>query len=103
MPHYFLGFARNDAAGHLAACCQMAPIQCRARRLLEALRNGNQLRESLQASLHPEQTEGFGGIMKFDLLYEMETPRPWNERSEYNIYWQALEQIELADRLGFNF
>ncbi len=41
--------------------------------------------------------------MQFGLLYEMETPRPWNERSEYNIYWQALEQIELADRLGFNF
>src|SRR5215470_17858861 len=44
-----------------------------------------------------------GGIMRFGLLYEMEMPRPWNERSEYNIYWQALEQIELADRLGFNF
>ncbi len=40
--------------------------------------------------------------MKFGLLYEMETPRPWNERSEYNIYWQALEQIELADRIGFD-
>jgi alkanesulfonate monooxygenase SsuD/methylene tetrahydromethanopterin reductase-like flavin-dependent oxidoreductase (luciferase family) len=40
--------------------------------------------------------------MKFGLLYEMETPRPWNERSEYNIYWQALEQIELADQVGFD-
>jgi alkanesulfonate monooxygenase SsuD/methylene tetrahydromethanopterin reductase-like flavin-dependent oxidoreductase (luciferase family) len=42
-------------------------------------------------------------IMRFGLLYEMETPRPWNERSEYNIYWQALEQIELADRVGFDY
>ncbi len=41
--------------------------------------------------------------MRFGLLYEMEMPRPWNERSEYNIYWQALEQIELGDRLGFDF
>ncbi len=41
--------------------------------------------------------------MKFGLLYEMETPRPWTERSEYNIYWQALEQIEAADRLGFDY
>jgi alkanesulfonate monooxygenase SsuD/methylene tetrahydromethanopterin reductase-like flavin-dependent oxidoreductase (luciferase family) len=41
--------------------------------------------------------------MRFGLLYEMETPRPWNERSEYNIYWQALEQIELADRVGFEY
>ncbi len=40
--------------------------------------------------------------MKFGLLYEMETPRPWHDRSEYNIYWEALAQIELADRLGFD-
>jgi alkanesulfonate monooxygenase SsuD/methylene tetrahydromethanopterin reductase-like flavin-dependent oxidoreductase (luciferase family) len=40
--------------------------------------------------------------MKFGLLYEMETPRPWHERSEYNIYWEALAQIELADRVGFD-
>src|SRR3977135_809192 len=41
--------------------------------------------------------------MKFGLLYEMETPRPWHERSEYNIYWEALAQIELADRVGFDY
>ena len=37
--------------------------------------------------------------MKFGILYEMETPRPWHERSEYNVYWEALAQIELADRI----
>ena len=41
--------------------------------------------------------------MRFGLLYEMEMPRPWHDRSEYDIYWQALEQIELGDRLGFDF
>src|SRR5882724_5699542 len=41
--------------------------------------------------------------MKFGLLYEMETPRPWHERSEYNTYWEALAQIELADRLGYDY
>lgn len=41
--------------------------------------------------------------MKFSLLYEMETPRPWHALSEYNIYWEALAQIELADRLGFDY
>jgi alkanesulfonate monooxygenase SsuD/methylene tetrahydromethanopterin reductase-like flavin-dependent oxidoreductase (luciferase family) len=41
--------------------------------------------------------------MKFGLLYEMETPRPWNALSEYNIYWQALAQIELADRIGIDY
>jgi alkanesulfonate monooxygenase SsuD/methylene tetrahydromethanopterin reductase-like flavin-dependent oxidoreductase (luciferase family) len=41
--------------------------------------------------------------MKFGMLYEMETPRPWNALSEYNIYWQALAQIELADRIGIDY
>jgi len=41
--------------------------------------------------------------MKFGLLYEMETPRPWHEKSEYNVYWEALAQIELADRIGMDY
>jgi alkanesulfonate monooxygenase SsuD/methylene tetrahydromethanopterin reductase-like flavin-dependent oxidoreductase (luciferase family) len=41
--------------------------------------------------------------MKFGMLYEMETPRPWHALSEYNTYWEALAQIELADRLGFDY
>jgi alkanesulfonate monooxygenase SsuD/methylene tetrahydromethanopterin reductase-like flavin-dependent oxidoreductase (luciferase family) len=38
--------------------------------------------------------------MKFGLLYEMETPKP---KSEYNTYWEALAQIELADRVGIDY
>ncbi|HXG17731.1 MAG TPA: LLM class flavin-dependent oxidoreductase [Methylomirabilota bacterium] len=41
--------------------------------------------------------------MKFGMLYEMETPRPWHALSEYNTYWEALAQIELADRVGFDY
>jgi alkanesulfonate monooxygenase SsuD/methylene tetrahydromethanopterin reductase-like flavin-dependent oxidoreductase (luciferase family) len=33
----------------------------------------------------------------------METPRPWHALSEYNIYWEALAQIELADRIGIDY
>jgi alkanesulfonate monooxygenase SsuD/methylene tetrahydromethanopterin reductase-like flavin-dependent oxidoreductase (luciferase family) len=40
--------------------------------------------------------------MKFDLLYELQTPKPHDERSEWRSYKEALEQIELADRLGFS-
>ena len=40
--------------------------------------------------------------MKFDLLYELQMPKPHDDRSEYRCYHQALEQIELADRLGFD-
>jgi len=40
--------------------------------------------------------------MKFDLLYELQMPKPHDERSEYRCYHEALEQIVLADRLGFD-
>ncbi len=41
--------------------------------------------------------------MQFGLLYEMETPRPWNKMSEYNVYHEALAQIERADQIGFDY
>ena len=41
--------------------------------------------------------------MQFGMLYEMETPRPWSKRSSYNVYHEALAQIELADKLGFDY
>jgi len=40
--------------------------------------------------------------MKFDLLYELQMPKPHDARSEYRCYHEALEQIALADRLGFD-
>ena len=38
--------------------------------------------------------------MKFDLLYELQMPKPHDERSEWRCYHEALEQIVFADRLG---
>src|SRR2546428_10362894 len=40
--------------------------------------------------------------MKFDLLYELQAPKPHDERSEYRCYHEALAQIELADRLRYD-
>jgi alkanesulfonate monooxygenase SsuD/methylene tetrahydromethanopterin reductase-like flavin-dependent oxidoreductase (luciferase family) len=39
--------------------------------------------------------------MKFDLLYELQMPKPHDARSEWRCHHEALEQIELADRLGY--
>src|SRR5262249_48899561 len=39
--------------------------------------------------------------MKFDLLYELQMPKPHDRRSEWRCYHEALEQIELADRLRY--
>jgi alkanesulfonate monooxygenase SsuD/methylene tetrahydromethanopterin reductase-like flavin-dependent oxidoreductase (luciferase family) len=41
--------------------------------------------------------------VKFGIFYELQLPRPWAERSEYQLLQDALGQIELADRLGFDY
>jgi alkanesulfonate monooxygenase SsuD/methylene tetrahydromethanopterin reductase-like flavin-dependent oxidoreductase (luciferase family) len=41
--------------------------------------------------------------MKFGIFYEMQLPRPWNDDSEYRLYKNALDQLELADRLGYDY
>src|SRR5919205_1546326 len=40
--------------------------------------------------------------MKFALFYEIPVPRPWDERSEWRAYKETLEQVVLADTLGFH-
>jgi alkanesulfonate monooxygenase SsuD/methylene tetrahydromethanopterin reductase-like flavin-dependent oxidoreductase (luciferase family)/putative sterol carrier protein len=40
--------------------------------------------------------------MRFGLFYEHQLPRPWEEDAEANLLRDALEQVELADRLGFD-
>ena len=40
--------------------------------------------------------------MKFGLFYEHQLPRPWTDDSEHKLLKDALEQVELADRLGID-
>jgi alkanesulfonate monooxygenase SsuD/methylene tetrahydromethanopterin reductase-like flavin-dependent oxidoreductase (luciferase family) len=41
--------------------------------------------------------------MKFGIFYEHQLPRPWGEGREHKLFQDALEQVELADRLGIDF
>jgi alkanesulfonate monooxygenase SsuD/methylene tetrahydromethanopterin reductase-like flavin-dependent oxidoreductase (luciferase family) len=41
--------------------------------------------------------------MKFGIFYEHQLPRPWEEDSEHRLLKDALEQIELADQLGYDY
>ena len=41
--------------------------------------------------------------MKFGIFYEHQLPRPWGEDSEQRLINDALEQIELADKLGIQY
>jgi alkanesulfonate monooxygenase SsuD/methylene tetrahydromethanopterin reductase-like flavin-dependent oxidoreductase (luciferase family) len=40
--------------------------------------------------------------VKFGLFYEHNLPRPWSDDAEQNLFRDVLEQVELADRLGFH-
>jgi alkanesulfonate monooxygenase SsuD/methylene tetrahydromethanopterin reductase-like flavin-dependent oxidoreductase (luciferase family) len=41
--------------------------------------------------------------MKFGIAYEISVPRPWTRESEKTVYDRCLEQVRLADQLGFDF
>lgn len=41
--------------------------------------------------------------MKFGIFYELQLPRPWEEDSEKVLFHDALDQIELADQLGYDY
>ena len=41
--------------------------------------------------------------MKFGLLYELEMPKPWTKTKEREIFWEALDQIVLAEEMGFEY
>ena len=41
--------------------------------------------------------------MKFGLFYELPVPKPWHEDTESRLFHEALDQIELADRLGYDY
>src|SRR5687767_11212556 len=41
--------------------------------------------------------------MKFGIFYEHQLPRPWDEGSEQKLIQDALEQVELADKVGIEY
>jgi alkanesulfonate monooxygenase SsuD/methylene tetrahydromethanopterin reductase-like flavin-dependent oxidoreductase (luciferase family) len=40
--------------------------------------------------------------MKFGIFHELSVAKPWHPMSEHEVYHNALEQVELADQLGFD-
>src|SRR5947207_1234782 len=41
--------------------------------------------------------------MKFGIFYEHQLPRPWGPDDEHKLLKDALDQVELADRLGIDY
>ena len=40
--------------------------------------------------------------MRFGVFYELQLPRPWAPGDEHRLFKEALEQVVLADRLGYD-
>src|SRR5439155_2579892 len=41
--------------------------------------------------------------MRFGIFYEHQLPRPWHEGAEEKLLTDALEQVELADKVGIDY
>ena len=41
--------------------------------------------------------------MQFGIFYEHQIPRPWRPGDEHRLFKEALDQVELADRLGIDY
>src|SRR5918996_2032371 len=41
--------------------------------------------------------------MRFGVFYELQLPKPWQEGDERRLFHEALDQVALADRLGFDY
>jgi alkanesulfonate monooxygenase SsuD/methylene tetrahydromethanopterin reductase-like flavin-dependent oxidoreductase (luciferase family) len=41
--------------------------------------------------------------MKFGVFYELQLARPWAPDSEWRLYHDALDELELADQLGYDY
>ena len=46
---------------------------------------------------------GEASIVEFGLVMEISVPRPWTPESERQVYENALEQVRLADEMGFDY
>src|ERR1700748_3184901 len=41
--------------------------------------------------------------MRFGIFYEHQMPRPWEDGAHEKLLRDALEQVEIADRVGFDY
>jgi alkanesulfonate monooxygenase SsuD/methylene tetrahydromethanopterin reductase-like flavin-dependent oxidoreductase (luciferase family) len=41
--------------------------------------------------------------MRFGVFYELQLPKPWTPDSEHRLIQEAIEQVQLADRIGIDY
>src|ERR1044071_8055228 len=50
-----------------------------------------------------KKEDGGTPAMKFGIFYELQLPRPWGPDDEWILYNNALAELDLADRLGYDY
>jgi alkanesulfonate monooxygenase SsuD/methylene tetrahydromethanopterin reductase-like flavin-dependent oxidoreductase (luciferase family) len=40
-------------------------------------------------------------FMKIGMFYQIQVPKPWTPRSDFDRYWEMMDQVVLAEELGF--
>src|SRR5204862_2762459 len=70
---------------------------CRSARVPRAAHLGCRAR-----SFDTARTEIVKDRMQFGIFYEHQIPRPWRDGDEHKLFKDALDQVELADRLGID-
>jgi len=41
--------------------------------------------------------------MRFGVFYELQLPKPWDDQSELRMIQEAIEQVQIADRIGIDY
>ncbi len=54
-------------------------------------------------SVLPQFRSDGGREVKFGVFYELQLPKPWRPDDEYHLLNDALDQVELADQLGYDY
>ncbi len=77
---------------------------------LDTARGGEQDEPSVANDVPPTRADGAKAKhgVKFGLFYELQLPKQyddetWDEEAEFRIYNEMLDQVELADSLGFDY
>src|SRR2546429_3342245 len=81
--------------------CHIACRRCGPRRRRHC--NAEPWRASSRWPPGPAGPGRGGQAMKFGIFYELQLPRPWLPGGELQLYQNALDQVELADRLGYAY
>src|SRR5579885_910540 len=93
----------NGGGSASAQCCLNSPGCKQSGRGCEMRKRKPNISQPQWVRVRYRAQTGQEGGMKFGSFYELEIPLPWEPGKEQRVFREGLEQVALADRLGFNY